>query len=200
MDLFPACSKMFKTAKQCYTSSIHSLSTKADSKRQKSTNRPGPPARPKPKRSHILEMHDVFLKHDSRGDNKIATSALGDCLRAMGANPSEQVVKKHICLLEAGTIRRISFDEVMTIYSSLGKSVTKPSAPRKRTQELEFTSSLRLYDVDNSGFLPAARIRRILTCCEDCMSEAEVNELLEGRIDAHGMVNYGELIHDIVNG
>ncbi|KAH8380906.1 myosin-2 essential light chain [Drosophila serrata] len=198
MDVFQACSKMFKATS--YTSSIHSSSAKADFNRRRSSNRSGPPPRPKPQRSHILEMHDIFLKHDSRGDNKIAISSLGDCLRAMGANPSEKVVKKHIRLLEAGTIRRISFDEVMTIYSSLGKCATKPSARRKQTQELDFTSSLRLYDVDNSGYLPAARLRRILTCCEDCMSDAEVNELLEGRINAHGMVNYGQLIHDIVNG
>ncbi|KAH8282435.1 hypothetical protein KR054_007738 [Drosophila jambulina] len=196
----PACPKMFKRTNQCNASSIHSSSSVAGSKRQKSGSRPAPPPCPKPQRSHILEMHEIFLKHDGRGDNKIAVSALGDCLRAMGANPSQQVIRKHIHLLEAGTIRRISFDEVMTIYSSLGKSATKPSARRKQAQEDDFTSSLRLYDADNSGYLPATRLRRILTRCEDQMSEAEVNELLAGRIDAHGMVNYGQLIHDIVNG
>ncbi|XP_017022127.1 myosin-2 essential light chain [Drosophila kikkawai] len=191
---------MLKADNQCHTSSKHPSLTKAVINRQKSSNRPPPPPCPKPKRSHILEMHDIFLKHDSRGDNKIAVGSLGDCLRAMGANPSQQVIKKHISLLETGTIRRISFDEVMAIYSSLGKCATKPSARRRQAQEDEFTFSLRLYDVDNSGYMPASRLRRILTRCEDCMTEAEVNELLAGRIDAHGMVNYGQLIHDIVNG
>ena len=43
---------------------------------------------------YIAEVNDVFCLFDNRGDNKIAASQLGDCLRALNQNPNESEIKK----------------------------------------------------------------------------------------------------------
>lgn len=40
------------------------------------------------------ESRDVFAYFDSRGDDKIAVSQVGDVLRALGQNPTEADIKK----------------------------------------------------------------------------------------------------------
>ncbi|KAH8412663.1 hypothetical protein KR009_004342, partial [Drosophila setifemur] len=198
-----AMSKAGKTTNP--STSIHQSSIKPGFKSNQQKRRdmtPAPPLpNPKPeKNSHILELHAIFLMHDHRGDNKISINDLGDCLRAMGANPSEVVVSKNIRKLQDATLRRISFDECMTVYASLGKHTGRPSPQKMQIEEEHFISSLKMLDEDNTGFLPAVRLRNIFTKCGQCMSRSEADDLLMGRINSKGKVNYKKLIHDIMNG
>ncbi|XP_016994141.2 myosin-2 essential light chain [Drosophila takahashii] len=189
---------MSKKGNQLKPPSIHPSSTNHPGCNQKMT---APLPNPKPEeKSRILEMHEIFLGHDTRGDNKISIRHLGDCLRVMGANPTEAMVGKHVRQFEASTMERISFDEVMTIYSSLGRHGGRLSPRKKQIEEEHFIECLKLFDTDNSGLLPAIRIRRILTQCGECLSAFEADQLLKGRINEQGMVDYKELIHDIING
>ncbi|XP_016976387.1 myosin-2 essential light chain [Drosophila rhopaloa] len=191
---------MSKAGNQPNSSSIHSSSSKAGFNQKRIGDMTAPTPRPKPEKRRILELHAIFLSHDSRGDNKISIRHLGDCLRVMGANPSEAMVNRHVRQLKAATLERISFDEVMTIYCSLGKHGGRSSPRKRQIEEEQFTSCLNLFDTDNSGFLSAVSILRILTQSGECMSKLEVDELLRGRINEQGMVNYKQLVHDIING
>ncbi|EDW87368.1 myosin-2 essential light chain [Drosophila yakuba] len=198
---------MFRKANQLHPPpSIRTSSTTPDCNQQWRSDMTAPPPapapapNPKPEKSRILEMHAVFLGHDTRGDNKISIRHLGDCLRAMGANPSEAMVSKHVRLFEASTMQRICFDEVMAIYCSFGKHGGMSSPTEKQIEEQQFISSLRLFDTDNSGWMPAIRLRRILTTTGESMSSSEVDELLKGRINEQGLVDYKQLIHDIIHG
>ncbi|XP_037711538.1 myosin-2 essential light chain [Drosophila subpulchrella] len=191
---------MSEKGNQPHPSSIHPSSKQPGCNQKMMSNMTAPPPNPKPDKNRILEMHAIFLGHDTRGDNKISIRHLGDCLRVMGANPTEAMVNKHVQKYRASTMDRISFDEVLTIYGSLGKHGGRSSPKRKLIEEEQLTYSLSIFDRENSGFLPAIRIWRLLTQCGERMSAFEVDELLKGRINEQGMVNYKELIHDIVNG
>ncbi|XP_017076090.1 myosin-2 essential light chain [Drosophila eugracilis] len=191
---------MSRTGNQLNPSIIHPSSRKPDKLPMRMGNMTAPPPNRKPDKSRILEMHEIFLGHDTRGDNKISIRQLGDCLRVMGANPTEAMVSKHVREFRVSSMERISFDEVMTIYSSLGKHGGRLSPKNKKREEEQFTSCLKIFDTDNSGLLSAIRLRRLLTECGDRMSPYEVDDLLKGRIDEQGMVNYKKLIHDIIFG
>lgn len=43
---------------------------------------------------NVLDFQEAFQLFDSRGDNKIHVSQIGDALRALGQNPTESDVKK----------------------------------------------------------------------------------------------------------
>ncbi|XP_016956564.1 myosin-2 essential light chain [Drosophila biarmipes] len=191
---------MFRKGNQPKPPSIHPSSNPAGCNQKMMSDLTAPPPNPKPDKNRILEMHAIFLGHDTRGDNKISIRHLGNCLRVMGANPTEAMVSQHVREYQASTMDRISFDEVLTIYGSLGKHGGRSSPKRKLVEEERLTYSLSIFDTDNSGYLTAIRIRRLLTQCGERMSAFEVDELLKGRINEQGLVNYKELIHDIVNG
>ena len=42
----------------------------------------------------IPEIQETFSLFDTRGDNKIAASQLGDVLRSLNQNPTEQEIRK----------------------------------------------------------------------------------------------------------
>ncbi|XP_017130169.1 myosin-2 essential light chain [Drosophila elegans] len=189
---------MSKTGNQREPSSTHPSSSKAGFNQRRTGHMTAPHPGPKPEKRRILELHAIFLSHDGRGDNKIAIRHLGNCLRVMGANPSEAMIDEHVRQLKAASLRRISFDEVMTIYCSLGKHGGRSSPQKKQMEVEQFTASLNLFDTNNSGFLPAVKLRRILSQCGECMSGWEVDDLLRGRINELGMVNYKQLIQDIM--
>ncbi|XP_068151977.1 myosin-2 essential light chain [Drosophila tropicalis] len=141
----------------------------------------------------------IFLMHDMRRDGKIGIVQLGDCLRVMGINPSEACVRQHQQQLRAGAIGRISFNEFISIYKKISKEMQ--NNPCNLTQQAEeFISTLRVFDEEGNGHMPAARLRHILTQCGDCMSPTEMNELLNNRVNEQGLVNYIEFVHAIMNG
>ncbi|SPP79759.1 myosin-2 essential light chain [Drosophila guanche] len=165
-----------------------------------SASKQGPSTAPKPKnRGHLPWLRDAFKQHEHRGDGKISVEHLGDCLRVMGANPMESLVQHHIRQLQAAGLQRISFDEVLAIYTGLGKNSAVLDAKQGQEKAAEFISSLRLLDVQGTGYLPAARLRRVLNKCSECLSEEEMDELLKDRVNDQGLVNYVDLVHAIMD-
>ncbi|ALC40147.1 CG17237 [Drosophila busckii] len=137
----------------------------------------------------------TFLQYDLRGDGKLELSQLGDCLRVLERNPSEASIRQHIQKLRASNaaIARISFDEFLPILESY------PAIAATSTDEAaQFIDSLRMFDEQGTGYLPAGKLRRILASCGEPLSKHELDELLSNRINAQGLVNYVELIHAII--
>ncbi|XP_034667949.1 myosin-2 essential light chain [Drosophila subobscura] len=166
-----------------------------------SASKQGPSTAPKPKkRGNLPWLRDAFKQHEQRGDGKISVAHLGDCLRVMGTNPTESLVQHHMRQLQAAGLQRISFEEVLAIYTSLGKDSGVLDGKQSQKMAAEYISSLRLLDVQGTGYLPAARLRRVLTKCSECLSEEEMDELLKDRVNDQGLVNYVDLVHAIMNG
>ncbi|XP_034101572.1 myosin-2 essential light chain [Drosophila nasuta] len=137
-------------------------------------------------------MRREFLQHSQRGDAKIAHSQLGDCLRVLGLNPSEASIRQHIRQLHEQHIERISFDEFMSIYNSIqSEDSDSPEAEH-------FIAGLRLLDEQHTGYIAASRLRYILANCGECLTEAELDELLEHHVNDQGLVDYAELVHALM--
>lgn len=62
----------------------------------------------------ILEFQEAFNLFDNRGDGKIQQHQIGECLRALGQNPTESDVKKFTHQLKPD--ERISFEVFLPIY------------------------------------------------------------------------------------
>lgn len=143
-----------------------------------------------------IKMRRTFQQFDQRGDGKIGLSQLGDCLRILGANPSEKSIRQHTRQLRDNQIERISFDEVMSIYESIMElAAVHQAGPGSVADQLIF--GLRLFDEQNTGYIKAAWLARILTSCGERLTQDEMNELLADRVNDQGLVNYVELVHAI---
>lgn len=62
----------------------------------------------------IPEFQEAFNLFDNRGDGKIQQQQIGECLRALGQNPTESDVKKFTHQLKPDD--RISFEVFLPIY------------------------------------------------------------------------------------
>lgn len=127
-------------------------------------------------------MQETFQLFDSRGDNKIHISQIGDALRALGQNPTESDVKKfthqhkpgkmklsifcrmysdcnivdHLLPNYYSTDERISFDVFLPIYQAISKGRSSDTAD-------DFIEGLRHFDKDGNGFISSAELRHLLT-------------------------------------
>lgn len=140
----------------------------------------------------------MLQQFDHHGDGKIELSQLGDCIRVLGANPSEKSIRQHVRKLRASHLERVPFDEVMSIYESIvaaAGAAAKRNGPGTVAEQLIY--GLRFFDEHNTGYIPAARLARVLTNCGERLTNEEMKELLAGRVNDLGLVNYVEFIHAI---
>lgn len=67
----------------------------------------------------LIEMQETFQLFDSRGDNKIHISQIGNALRALGQNPTESDVKKFTHQHKPGKVNKNLFQShaLISIFS-----------------------------------------------------------------------------------
>jgi len=85
----------------------------------------------------IADLQETFTLFDTRGDNKIAASQLGDVLRALHQNPTEQEIRK--CGYSQNPDARISFETFFPILQTISKNRILPSFE-------DFTEGFRVFD------------------------------------------------------
>ncbi|CAH3024480.1 unnamed protein product, partial [Porites evermanni] len=136
----------------------------------------------------IAEHKEAFLLFDKRGDGKVDSAQLGEILRSLGLNPTEADVKKVLKEVDPSGSKRISFEEFLPIFLSIGgKTSTNTSIEG-------FVDGLRVFDRDGNGQISAAELRHVLTGLGEKMTEEEVNLLVSGIEDQQGQINYEGII------
>uniref|UniRef100_D1FQ44 Putative myosin light chain 1 n=1 Tax=Simulium nigrimanum TaxID=683695 RepID=D1FQ44_SIMNI len=139
----------------------------------------------------IAEFQEAFNLFDNRGDGKIQQQQIGECLRALGQNPTESDVKKFTHQLKPD--ERISFEVFLPIYQAISKQRTGDTAD-------DFIEGLRHFDKDASGFISSAELRHLLTTLGEKLSDEEVEQLLTNQEDSQGNVNYEEFVRMVMSG
>ncbi|CRL06156.1 CLUMA_CG019075, isoform A [Clunio marinus] len=139
----------------------------------------------------LAEFQEAFNLFDNRGDGKIQQQKIGECLRALGQNPTESDVKKFTNQLKPD--ERIFFEVFLPIYQAISKQRSGDTAD-------DFIEGLRHFDKDASGFISSAEFRHLLTTLGEKLSDEEVEQLLINQEDSQGNVNYEELVRMVMNG
>lgn len=140
---------------------------------------------------HSAEFQEAFNLFDNRGDGKIQLSQVGECLRALGQNPTESDVKK--CTHQLKPDERISFEVFLPIYQAISKARSGDTAD-------DFIEGLRHFDKDASGYISSAELRHLLTTLGEKLTDEEVEQLLANMEDQQGNINYEEFVRMVMNG
>ena len=114
-------------------------------------------------------------------DGKIPSGKLGEVLRILGANPSEEEVKAKV-----GSKTEIAFGEVGTILGGfqLGQSVASTVA-----------DAFSIFDIGGTGLADLAEVRGVLGNLGEKFDNVEVAELMRViEVDADGNFDYSELV------
>jgi len=140
------------------------------------------------------EFREAFSLFDRAGDDKIFLAQAGDVFRALGQNPTNIEVAKVLGnpTNEDLNVKRLSFDEFLPMLQSITKNSEQGSYE-------DFVEGLRVFDKDGNGLILAAEIRHVLSTMGERLTEAEVNQLLQGFEDQNGMINYEEFIRTVLN-
>lgn len=139
----------------------------------------------------IADIEETFNLFDTRGDNKIAASQLGDVLRALHQNPTEQEIRK--CGYSQNPDARISFETFFPILQTISKNRILPSLD-------DFIEGFRVFDKDQNGTIGSAELRHILTSLGEKLTEEEVDQLIGGQEDLQGNIQYEDFIKLVMNG
>ncbi|KAL5010706.1 hypothetical protein ScPMuIL_013011 [Solemya velum] len=139
----------------------------------------------------MLDYQETFNLFDQRGDGKIAASQLGDVLRSLGQNPTEEEIAK--CGYNQNPDARISFEVFLPIVQTISRK-------REPTCEEDMVEGLRMFDKDQCGYIGSAEFRHILTSLGDKLTDEEVDQLFQGQEDCHGNIVYEDFIKAVLNG
>merc|ERR1711930_6470 len=137
----------------------------------------------------IEDFKEVFQLFDTKGDGLIQVSQVGDVLRALGTNPTEGDVKKLVQSTNSkgGSDARVTFETFLPLLQAVsGKKITDTVD--------DFVEGLRHFDKEGNGRISAIGLRHLLTGLGEKMSEEEVEQLIHGKEDSQGNINYEEFV------
>merc|ERR1712168_625375 len=136
----------------------------------------------------VEDFKEVFQLFDTKGDGLIQVSQVGEVLRALGQNPTEGEVRKLVQSSQTGgPDSRLTFETFLPLLQTV--------SGRKITDTVDdFVEGLRHFDKEGNGRISAVELRHLLTGLGEKMNEEDVEQLINGKEDAQGNINYEEFV------
>ncbi|KAG0653769.1 hypothetical protein C6P46_002217 [Rhodotorula mucilaginosa] len=132
------------------------------------------------------DIKEAFALHDKRGNGTIASSSLGDVLRALGQNPTQKQVQDLV-------------NDAPQESESTRLSLYLLPALFRLTQD-DFIAGFQVFDKEGNGYIGQGEFRYILTTLGEPLSDHEVDELLkDAEITPEGNLNYVAFVNRITS-
>ena len=134
----------------------------------------------------IEECKEVFELFDKDKDGAITTKELGDVMRALGANPTQNELQKMINEVDQDGSGKIEFKVFLELFV---KKMKDPDT------EEDLIEAFKIFDKNGNGIISAAELRLVMTTVGDRLTEEEADEMIrEADTDGDGYINYYEFI------
>lgn len=134
----------------------------------------------------LAELKEVFNLLDEGGNGTIDAMQIGNALRAIGQNPTEQDCRSMIEECECNDDNTIDFEEFIRVVGARGLK-----GYYDMQEELE--EAFKVFDKQGTGLLDVQELKEALKNLGEPVPEDEVNELLkmanvegDGKFDFHG--------------
>jgi calmodulin len=134
----------------------------------------------------VSEFKEAFDLFDKNGDGRISTKELGTMMRALGQNPSDSKLQDMIDEVDADNTGTIDFTEFLTMMAQETKETDS---------EEEIKEVFKLFDRNDSGFISAAELRKVMTSLGENLTDDEIDETIrETAQDGDGRIDYNEFV------
>ena len=138
------------------------------------------------------QFRDVFSLFDKYGDGTVECCEIGDMLRAVGVNPTQEEVRRAVADIDLSGKNRITFEEFLPLLFNEMKKIPG-------THKLEsFTEGFRVFDRENNGMVSVAEVRHLLTNLGERLTSEDVDILVSGMEDSRGMINYEDFVRSVM--
>ncbi|CAF1353401.1 unnamed protein product [Rotaria sordida] len=126
----------------------------------------------------IQEFRQAFLLYDKDSDGAIRPKVLGNVMRTLGQNPTEDELKGLINEFDCDGKGLIDFDEFLQMMAKRAN---------EHSEEDELREAFRVFDKNGDGFIKVSVLRHIMTNLGEQFSDDEVDEIMR-EIDTDDVV------------
>ncbi|KFD53511.1 hypothetical protein M514_05617 [Trichuris suis] len=139
----------------------------------------------------LIEVTSLFRYFGNDGGISIPFEQVGTVLRVLGRAPTEEQVNM-LCDSARKRASKMYFDQFVSILSAL-------TTVEESVSVEQFVTGLSQFNEDNSGFLKAEKLRRLLTTTGEKFNDSEVDDILRDQEDSNGNVNILKFVRHIMN-
>ncbi|KAL7313242.1 hypothetical protein PS15m_007010 [Mucor circinelloides] len=134
----------------------------------------------------ISEYRESFALFDKNGDGAIDAEELGQVMRSLNQEPTDEELKDMINDVDSDNNGRIDFNEFLTIMSRM-----------KGTDETEndLVEAFKVFDKDQDGSITQDELRSVMANLGQKLTSQELDEMIkEADTDGDGKINYKEFV------
>ncbi|CAO3618426.1 unnamed protein product [Mucor fragilis] len=134
----------------------------------------------------ISEYRESFALFDKNGDGAIDLKELGQVMRSLNQEPTNEELKDMINDVDSDNNGRIDFNEFLTIMSRMkGADET----------ENDLLEAFKVFDKDQDGSITQDELRSVMTNLGQKLTSQELDEMIkEADTDGDGKINYKEFV------
>ncbi|KAM7435700.1 Troponin C [Porites harrisoni] len=121
---------------------------------------------------HLADYWDAFQYFDKDNSGFITTKELGNLMRSLGENPTENELQSIINVVdmdENGVMDFQEFVQLMSKKNQYGLDAT------------EAKEAFRIFDRDDRGYVLTSELRQAFRSLEEDIPESELDEILEDK-------------------
>ncbi|XP_077993926.1 neo-calmodulin-like [Glandiceps talaboti] len=136
--------------------------------------------------SQLTALKQAFDRFDEDGNGKVTTKELGNVLRSLGQNPSEETLKQMISKCDTDGSGTVEFNEFCGLMKTMLKTPESPD---------DIRAAFKVFDIDGNGSITAGELRHVLAILGGNVSKERCEELVKlVDTDGDGKVSYEEFV------
>ncbi|XP_066297460.1 troponin C-like [Branchiostoma lanceolatum] len=142
----------------------------------------------------VEEFQMAFDMFDQKSEGEISVQNLGTILKQIGLNPSRKELEEIMAEADEDGSGTMDFDEFLEL---MAKQMHQEEG---ELNEDEVRAAFNVFDKNNDGFISMSEWKAMAEACDENLSEAELNELMEeGDVNRDGRLDYDEFKEYLVN-
>jgi len=140
----------------------------------------------------VREYREAYKLFDRDGDDLVTWQELGNVMRSLGQNPTEDELKDMVNEADDNGNGYVDFDEFL---------VTMTKKVKEADSGDEFREAFRIFDTQGDGFISAEKLKHVATTLGETLTDDEINEMIrEADKDDNGIVDFNEFVDMMTGG
>jgi len=133
----------------------------------------------------ITSLRDAFSLFDKDGDGTITINELGDVMKSLGLNPSQEELRRMMREVDTDRNGTIDFNEFLTMMAA------HSSAGSDGLDELR--AAFNMFDKDGSGQISIQELKQVMHSLGERLTDRELEEMIhEADNNGDGEINFEE--------
>jgi len=130
-------------------------------------------------------LRDAFSLFDKDGDGTITINELGDVMKSLGLNPSQEELRRMMREVDTDRNGTIDFNEFLTMMAA------HSSAGSDGLDELR--AAFNMFDKDGSGQISIQELKQVMHSLGERLTDRELEEMIhEADNNGDGEINFEE--------